>query len=104
MQHYHDLLGQHRDLLPSCLKSIDLRMRALNTSIRRRTRYTDLSTEVKVLKTEGDAVVLPSFKPEHHRLDKNRFIINNEPRLSIINQAHTSRKISQNHLKKLKFQ
>lgn len=79
-------------------------MRALNISIKRRTRYTGSSTGVRTLKTEGDAMVLHSFKPEHHRLDKNRFIFKNKPRFNIINLSHAPGYISQNCLKNLKSQ
>lgn len=66
-------------------------MRTLNTSMKRRTRYRDLSTEVRTLKNEGDAVVLRSQQPEHHRLDKNRFIFKTKAKLNTINLSHTPR-------------
>lgn len=41
-------------------------MRALNISIKRKRRYTNF-VRVKDTETEGDAIVLHSFKPEWHR-------------------------------------
>lgn len=41
-------------------------MRALNISIKRKSRYTNF-VRVKDTETEGDAIVLHPFKPEWHR-------------------------------------